>query len=48
MTDYIDAVYTKNQTNFLWPIEPSPICDENQTRQQRNQSYRFDLRRNQN
>ena len=38
MIDHRGAVYTKNETKLLCHIEPSAVCDENQTRQQRNQS----------
>ena len=29
MTDYTSAFYTENDTELLWQIKPSAICDEN-------------------
>lgn len=31
LTDHIDRVYAKNETELLWSIKPGMICDENQT-----------------
>ena len=37
--DYTGLVYTKKETELLWPIGLGAICDENQIRQRRDWSY---------
>ena len=43
MADRIDVVFIENETELLWPIRLSMVYDENKIRQQRDQSYKFDL-----
>ena len=43
MTDRIGAVYAKNGIKLSWPIQPSVVYDENQTKQQRDWIYRWGL-----
>ena len=31
--DCTDAIYVKNETELSWPIRPSLVYDENQTKQ---------------
>lgn len=31
VTNPIDMAYIENKTKLLWPIEQSPVYDENQT-----------------
>ena len=35
MTDNINVVYTESETKLTWSIKSGAVCDENQTRQQR-------------
>ena len=37
--DYTSLVYTKKETELLWPIGLGAICGENQIRQRRDWSY---------
>ena len=46
MFNYTDAVYTENETKLSWPIKLGVDCDENQTGQRRDQSYRYGLLQN--
>lgn len=39
MTNYIGAVYTKNNNELLWPIKSIVNCDENQI----GNDYRVDV-----
>ena len=41
--DHIGAVYAKNGIKLSWPIQLSVVCDENQTEQQCDWIYRWDL-----
>ena len=43
MTNRINVVYIENETDMLWSIELGAVCDENQTGQRYDQSYRFGL-----
>ena len=43
MIDHIDLVYAEIETELLEPIWPGTICEENQTRQRRDKSYKRDL-----
>lgn len=43
-TNRTDATYIKNKTELLCPIEPSPVYDENQIEQWRDQLYKSGLR----
>ena len=46
VTKRADAVYIKNETKLLWPIEPGPVSNEGQIRQWRDRSYRSGLNQN--
>ena len=48
VTDHIDVVYTKNKTEFPWPIRPSVVNEENQTGQRHDRSYKSGLPKNNN
>ena len=48
MIDRISVVYVKNDIEDPWPIGSSVIYDENQTRQRRDQLYRYGLGQNRN
>ena len=37
MTDHIDTIYIKNDTELSWPIGSSVVCGENQTEQRQDQ-----------
>lgn len=44
VTDCTGVVYTENETELSWSIEPSAVCDENQIGQWKDQSYKCGLR----
>ena len=44
VTNLISLVYAKIGTELLGPIWPGAVYDENKIGQQRNQSYKCDLR----
>ena len=48
MTNCTYTVYVENKTKLMRPIESSPIYDESQIGQRRDQSHRFSLDQNQN
>lgn len=48
MTDLIGMVYPENETKLSWPIGIGVVCDENQTEQWHDQSYRCGLCQKQN
>ena len=43
-TNSIGLVYAKNKIELLWLIGLSTVCDDNQTEQRRDRSYRCVLR----
>ena len=44
MINGVSLVYAKIETEMSGPIWPSAVCDENLTGQQRDPSYRCNLR----
>ena len=44
MNNSTNVVYVENKTQPMGPIGFGMVCDEHQTRQQRDRSYRFGLR----
>ena len=48
VTDCTSVVYAKNKIELSWPIRPSVVCDENQTRQWHDRSCRCSLCQKQN
>ena len=46
MIDWIGVVYDKNKIELSWSIRPGVICDNNKTRQWRDQMHKCNLRRN--
>ena len=43
MRDHIDVIYYKKETELLWPIGSSTICDKNRTAQRCDRSYKSGL-----